>query len=161
MNQSALENILKKHHRDAYLWARQCCSFDDDLAKDTLQNVYLKILEGKAKFKEKSSVKTWLFAVIRYTAIDQKNADRNTQPLEVIPEIEDLPLSTEEEVNYKQLIQLLSPMQQEVILMVFYHEMTLEQSAEVLQLSIGTVRTHYDRGKKRLKQLILKTQTTY
>lgn len=161
MNQSALENILKKHHQDAYLWARQCCSFDDDLAKDTLQNVYLKILEGKAKFKEKSSVKTWLFAVIRYTAIDQKNADRNTQPLEVIPEIEDLPLSTEEEVNYKQLIQLLSPMQQEVILMVFYHEMTLEQSAEVLQLSIGTVRTHYDRGKKRLKQLILKTQTTY
>ena len=99
--------------------------------------------------------------MIRYTAIDQKNDDRNTQPLEVIPEIEDLPLSTEEEVNYKQLIQLLSPMQQEVILMVFYHEMTLEQSAEVLQLSIGTVRTHYDRGKKRLKQLILKTQTTY
>ena len=161
MDQNALENILKKHHRDAYLWARQCCSFDDDLAKDTLQNVYLKILEGKAKFKEKSSVKTWLFAVIRYTAIDQKNANRNTQPLEVIPEIEDLPLSMEEEVNYKQLIQLLSPMQQEVILMVFYHEMTLEQSAEVLQLSIGTVRTHYDRGKKRLKQLILKTQTTY
>lgn len=161
MDQSALENILKKHHRDAYLWARQCCSFDDDLAKDTLQNVYLKILEGKAKFKEKSSVKTWLFAVIRYTAIDQKNTDRNTQPLEVIPEIEDLPLAMEEEVNYKQLIQLLSPMQKEVILMVFYHEMTLEQSAEVLQLSIGTVRTHYDRGKKRLKQLILKTQTTY
>jgi len=161
MDQNTLENILQKYHRDAYLWARQCCSFDDDLAKDTLQNVYLKILEGKAKFKEKSTVKTWLFAVIRYTAIDQKNDNKNTQPLELIPEIQDLPFSREEEVNYEQLIQLLSPMQQEVILMVFYHEMTLEQSAEVLQLSIGTVRTHYDRGKKRLKQLILKTQTTY
>ena len=161
MDQNTLENILQKYHRDAYLWARQCCSFDDDLAKDTLQNVYLKILEGKAKFKEKSTVKTWLFAVIRYTAIDQKNDNKNTHPLELIPEIQDLPFSREEEVNYEQLIQLLSPMQQEVILMVFYHEMTLEQSAEVLQLSIGTVRTHYDRGKKRLKQLILKTQTTY
>ena len=42
--------------------------------------------------------------------------------------------------------------------MVFYHEMTLEDCAEVLHVSIGTVRTHYDRGKKRLKQMILKTQ---
>jgi RNA polymerase sigma-70 factor (ECF subfamily) len=50
-------------------------------------------------------------------------------------------------------------MQQEVILMVFYHQMTIEQSAEVLQISLGTARTHYERGKKNLKKLILKAQS--
>jgi RNA polymerase sigma-70 factor (ECF subfamily) len=50
-------------------------------------------------------------------------------------------------------------MQQQVILMVFYHQMTIEQSAEVLQIQLGTARTHYARGKKKLKELILKSQT--
>ncbi|MHA7129854.1 RNA polymerase sigma factor [Algoriphagus namhaensis] len=159
MTSSALEHILQKHHRDAYLWARQCCSFDDDQAKDVLQAVYLKILEGKAKYNEKSSAKTWLFSVIRYTAIDQFKKEKHLEPLELGLEIPDwTEINTEEPMNYEGLIQQLSPMQAQVLLMVFYHQLTLEESAEVLQISIGTARTHYDRGKKRLKQMILKTQ---
>jgi RNA polymerase sigma-70 factor (ECF subfamily) len=36
--------------------------------------------------------------------------------------------------------------------------MTLEEAAKVLELHIGTVRTHYDRGKKKLKEWIEKTR---
>jgi len=49
-------------------------------------------------------------------------------------------------------------MQREVMLMVFYHQLTIAESAEVLQISLGSARTHYDRGKKRLKELIVKSQ---
>ncbi|WP_339677797.1 hypothetical protein [Cyclobacterium marinum] len=65
MKKPQLENLLKELHQAAYHWSRQCCSFDEDLAKDVLQQVYLKILEGKAIYKEKSHIKTWLFSVIR------------------------------------------------------------------------------------------------
>lgn len=159
MNSSALEHILKQHHRDAFLWARQCCSFDDDRAKDVLQAVYLKILEGKAKFNEKSNAKTWLFSVIRYTAIDHFKVKIQTESIELYQEytLEEVDES-DSSINYESLIKKLSPMQQQILLMVFYHHMTLEDSAAVLQISIGTARTHYDRGKKRLKQMILKTQ---
>ena len=40
------------------------------MAKDVLQTVYLKIYEGKARFNEKSKLKTWLFAIIKFTSID-------------------------------------------------------------------------------------------
>jgi hypothetical protein len=54
MKKHWLETILKELHPEAYHWSRQCCSFDEDKAKDVLQLVYLKILEGKAVYKEKS-----------------------------------------------------------------------------------------------------------
>lgn len=158
MNRTQLDHLLKIHHRDAYLWARQCCSFNDDLAKDVLQQVYLKILEGKAKLNDEEKAKTWIFSIIRYTAIDHLRKTGKFISIEDAEEIADI----EEEVDltdYKAIINLLPRMQQEVILMVFYHQMTIEQSAEVLEISLGTARTHYDRGKKNLKKLILKAQS--
>lgn len=158
MNRTQLDNLLKLHHKDAYLWARQCCLFNDDLAKDVLQQVYLKILEGKAELNDEEKAKTWIFSIIRYTAIDQLRKTGKFISIEDDAEIADM----EEEVDltdYKAIINLLPRMQQEVILMVFYHQMTIEQSAEVLQISLGTARTHYERGKKNLKKLILIAQT--
>jgi RNA polymerase sigma-70 factor (ECF subfamily) len=155
MNQSQLETLLRQHHREAYLWARQCCGFDEELAKDVIQMVFLKILEGKAKLREDRNPKIWLFSIIRFTAIDELRKAGKWESLEIETEVaweED----ESDEVNYEALVRRLPKMQQEVLLMVFYHGMTLEQSAEVLQLHIGTVRTHYDRGKKRLKKLIEK-----
>ena len=157
MNRSQLDHILKAHHRDAYLWARQCCSFEDEMAKDVLQQSYLKILEGQAKLKDASKAKTWLFSIIRYTAIDEiRKAGKvvslsdSYDPMEIHEEIDS--------TDYEGIIKHLPEMQREVILMVFYHQMTIAQSAEILQIGLGTARTHYDRGKKKLKELITKVQ---
>lgn len=157
MNRKQLDHILQTYHRDAYIWARQCCLFDEELAKDVVQQVYLKILEGKAKLKEIDKAKTWLFSIIRYTAIDQLRSSGKLLSLDAAFDLEDV----SEEIDptdYQSLIKKLPKMQQEVLLMVFYHQMTIEQSAEVLQIGLGTARTHYDRGKKKLKELIKKTQ---
>ena len=151
-----LETVLKELHQEAFHWSRQCCGFDEDQAKDVLQLVYLKILEGKANYSERAKVKTWLFSVIRFTALEERRRETNTSPLEDL----DLPYQEDppENESHEALLQALPDRQREVLLMVFYHEMTLEQCAEVMQLHIGTVRTHYDRGKKKLKEWIEKTR---
>lgn len=157
MKKPQLEKIIEELHHEAYFWSRQCCGFDDELSKDILQQVYLKILEGKAKFDEKSKVKTWLFSVIRFTASEWRKKENNLMRLEEgfdIPE-NDAPLVAE---SHEELIQLLPLRQKEVLLLVFYHSLTLEKAAEVMEISIGSVRTHYDRGKTNLKKLILKKQ---
>ncbi|HSJ67227.1 MAG TPA: RNA polymerase sigma factor [Anditalea sp.] len=155
MKKSLLQNILKEHHSSAYIWARQCCSFDEDLAKDILQVVYLKILEGKAVYHEKSSLKTWLFSVIKFTAAESKRKENMTTTLDEVGEYagpeEDAQMDTHEE-----LIMLLPKRQQEVLLLVFYHNLTLEKASEVMEISLGSARTHYDRGKKNLKEIIIK-----
>jgi len=155
MEKSDLQNILKEHHRNAFLWARQCCAFDEDMAKDVLQQVYLKILEGKAVYRKKSSVKTWLFSVIKFTAAEQKRKVGLTTTLDEADGYVYLE-EPEEQDSHEELIMLLPKRQQEVLLLVFYHGLTLEKAAEVMEISLGSVRTHYDRGKKNLKELIIK-----
>jgi len=155
MEKPQLENLLKDLHQEAFHWSRQCCSFDDDLAKDVLQQVYLKILEGKANYQEKSQLKTWLFSVIRFTASEWRKKDQNVYPMEVDFDTAEMEVEVQTE-SHEALIQMLPERQKEVLLLVFYHNLTLEKAAEVMGISIGSVRTHYDRGKTNLKALILK-----
>ena len=150
---SNLEALLKEHHDDAFLWSLQCCQYDRDNANDVLQMVYLKLMEGKATYKEQSSFKTWLFSVIRYTAIDFGKQHTNYASLEQV-QVAETPNYYEEETNYKKLLQQLPERQQQILLLAFYHHMTLSAIAETTGLHIGTVRTHYERGKTALRKLI-------
>ena len=63
-----LKPELERLHSASFGWALNCCRRDATEAEEVLQTVYLKILEGKARFRGESSLKTWLFAVIRKTA---------------------------------------------------------------------------------------------
>jgi len=150
MDTQNLNTILKELHRESYTWALCCVSNNEDLAKDVLQTVYLKILEKKATFSGKSGIKSWLFSVIRFTAIDLlKKESRTFEELTVVDD------SHEDHQQYHLLLDQLSKRQKEVLLLVFYYDMTLEQAAASLQISVGSARTHYHRGKESLKELII------
>src|SRR5260370_25275125 len=72
MDISAIKHELERHHRASYGWALSCCGRDPAEAEEMLQTVYLKIFEGKAQFRGESSFRTWLFAVIRKTAANER-----------------------------------------------------------------------------------------
>ncbi len=157
MSNKKIELLLKEHHQDAFLWARQCCLFNTEDAREVLQIVYLKVFEGKAVYSGKSSFKTWLFSTIRFTAIDFLKKGFAYETLEHMDLVVD-ESELVEKTDYKRLLTKLSDRQQQVLLLSFYHGMTLAEIAEVMNVHIGTVRTHYERGKEALKHLILKEE---
>jgi len=150
MDTQNLNIILKELHQESFSWALRCVNNNEALAKDVLQTVYLKILEKKALYSEKSGIKSWLFSVIRYTAVDLLKKEGRTFE-GAIPETD---LDGEYD-QYQVLLNQLSERQKEVLTLVFYHDMTLEEAALTLQISLGSVRTHYHRGKEALKELIV------
>src|SRR5712664_2648717 len=72
MDLSELKAELEKLHGASFGWALSCCRRDRAEAEEILQTVYLKILEGKARYRGESNLRTWLFAVIRKTAITEQ-----------------------------------------------------------------------------------------
>src|ERR671927_860027 len=72
MDIAQLKTELEKLHQASYGWALSCCRRNPAEAEEVLQTVYLKILQGKAVFRGESKLQTWLFAVIRKTAISER-----------------------------------------------------------------------------------------
>ena len=70
-DREAIGRELERLHRESFGWALACCGRKPAEAEDVLQTVYLKILEGRARYGGQASFKTWLFAVIRRTAQDK------------------------------------------------------------------------------------------
>ncbi|MEM7106500.1 MAG: sigma-70 family RNA polymerase sigma factor [Bacteroidota bacterium] len=164
MDLSFYKKELEQIHAESFGWALRCCNYQREQAKDVLQSAYLKIFEGKARFNHKSSFKTWWFSVIRHTAIDWKtkltkvssreqameagspSVDMNTSLDEII--------KNEHQLVFKKALGQLSQRQQEVLQLVFYHDMTIEKAATAMGVSIGSARTHYKRGKQNLGKIL-------
>src|ERR1044071_2209519 len=72
MDRAELERQLQAIHAASFAWALACCDRDRNDAEDVLQTVYVKVLDGKARFDGRAAFRTWLFAVIRTTAAAQR-----------------------------------------------------------------------------------------
>src|SRR5687767_15192957 len=72
MDEPDLRRAIERHHVECFGWALACCGRDRDQAEDVLQASYLKILDGRASFDGRSSVKTWIFGAIRRTSSEER-----------------------------------------------------------------------------------------
>lgn len=162
MDRQTLEKELESLQGQSYGWSLRCCFEDRETAAEVLQNTYLKILEGKARFDGSSGFKTWLFSVIRFTAIDYYRKKRRKWVNRTNPENNSQPgtdtrlIAAERRQDRLNLFQRglaqLSPQQQQILHLVFYQDCTIQEAAAIMGIQLGTARTHYQRGKEQLKK---------
>ena len=159
MTNVELEGTLRDVHEESYSWTVVCCGGDRTEAEDVLQETYLRLLDGRLTFGGGSSFRTWLFAVLRRSAMDRRR--RVASRLKLIARwalpADERPAGQERRAMADQrgrriraLLAGLSPRQRQVLELVFYHELPLSEAAEVMSVSIGTASRHYDRGKRAL-----------
>jgi len=173
MDIAELKAELEVLHSASFGWALNCCRRDRADAEEVLQMVYLKILEGKACFRGEASLKTWLFAVIRKTAIGEhrKNilrrlrwSDGSEQAATLVSPLEQPGVAfekSEAQAMFQSALKTLPRRQREALHLVFYQDLSLSEAAVVMGISIGSARQHYERGKKRLREYLGQTESAY
>ncbi|MEL6406076.1 MAG: sigma-70 family RNA polymerase sigma factor [Chloroflexota bacterium] len=132
------------------------------LAEEVLQDVMLAVWENAHKFEARSKVKTWMLVIARNRAINATRRKKlslidiskvfdlksdDTGPIEAVTRQE-----TQDRVRVA--IHKLPEGQREVLTLVFYHQLTGPEVAEVLDISEGTVKSRLHRAKETLKGLL-------
>jgi RNA polymerase sigma-70 factor (ECF subfamily) len=130
-----------------------------------LQWAYTEIVSGRARFDGRSTLKTWLFGVVRN--LTRSYWRRQWRRLK-FESAWSAPASAAIEDSYSEsastqtaLLQAFAQLptrQREVLELVFHRDLTLEQAAAVMGVSLGSARTHYERGKRRLREMLGVTQ---
>ena len=132
------------------------------LAEEVLQDVMLAAWNNAPSFRGDSKVRTWLMVIARNRAI---NATRRKK-LPMVQFDETFTLQSEDTGPVEKLerksdhsavreaIANLPEEQREVLVLVFYHQMTGPEVAEILGISHGTVKSRLHRAKAALKGIL-------
>jgi RNA polymerase sigma factor (sigma-70 family) len=164
-----------EYYGACFQWACRCCRGDVSEAREVLGEVYLWFLDGGFKtFQKKSSLKTFLFGVIKKKAnnffrrlargLRRSLGDLSLEELPdvKIPNPEAQVLAEEEqkiteEVNrqVRHLIEQLPPRWAEVLHLLYFEYLTVPEIAAVMQCTEENVRKLHQRARDRLRALCL------
>jgi RNA polymerase sigma factor (sigma-70 family) len=165
-----LKQQIAQLHSATFAWALVCCRWNASEAEEVLQSVYLRVLEGQARFAGRSSLKTWIFSVVRNSAAAARRRRwlrdaalewwSAASPADSAVRAPDEELESHERgARVRKALQQLAVRQQEVLDLVFFHGLTIEEAAQVMGVALGTARVHYQRGKRRLLAMLAPEET--
>lgn len=120
-----------------------------------MQQAYVELLSGSARFDNKSTLKTFVFSVVQNLA--RSRFRRISSRLRLVKQYQQESASAVAQMSEPvddgvwRAVRALPARQRDIIELVFCRELTIEQAAAVMGVSTGTGRVHYDRAKKALR----------
>jgi RNA polymerase sigma-70 factor (ECF subfamily) len=147
------ETIYKTYWQKVF---RLCMGYanDTDAAKDLAQETFIKVWKQLPKFRNESSIGTWIFRIASNTCLRQIQKDKKMPKSELPLEIKDEILDTSIEKDIQCLYQYISELQEveRIIISLELEDMNQKEIAEIVGLSEGNVRIKIHRIKEKLTQ---------
>src|SRR5262249_22329431 len=157
----AMQFLFARHNVRVFRFVLRLIE-DKSAAEDLVSEVFLDVWRQAGRFQGRSQVTTWLLAIARNKALSALR-DRSTEELDedaaaTIEDPEDGPEATLQnrqkyEIVLKCLTQL-SPSDREVIDLVYYHEKSIEEVAEIIGVPQNTVTTRMLYARNRIAELM-------
>ncbi|MBE1556948.1 sigma-70 family RNA polymerase sigma factor [Sporosarcina limicola] len=161
-----LEYILHEEYNSNKLYIiALSITKDSYLAEDVVQDSFIKMKEKYHKLEDKEKLKPWLKKIVRNTAINvyiqqKKMRERLVFDYNLENEV-CLKNSVEEIIDQKvneefanQLISKLEPQFRQVIILRYKKDLTLNEIAQDLNISLGTVKSRLNRSLFKLKKYL-------
>lgn len=156
----AMQVLFARHHVRVYRFVLRLLR-DQSAAEDVIGEVFLDVWRQANRFEGRSAVSTWLIAIARFKALSMLRKRRedglDDEMAESIEEPSDDPERAETKRDkgekLRQCLAALSPEHREVIDLVYYHEKTVEEVAQIVGIPENTVKTRMFYARKKLGEL--------
>lgn len=131
-------------------------------AEDLLNEVFLEVWRSANRFEGRSQVTTWLLGIARFKALsdlrrrapdalDDETAERIEDPADS-PEA--IVADSDRSAILQACIQQLSDAHRQVIDLIYYHEQSIEEVAQIIGVPPNTVKTRVFHARKRIAELM-------
>lgn len=157
----AMQVLFARHHVRVFRFVVRLVR-NDSTAEDLISDVFLDVWRQAGRFEGRSAVSTWLLSIARFKALSALRR----RPDEVLDEeaagaiedpSDDPEISLEKKdksVLIRQCLTGLSAEHREIIDLVYYHEKSVEEVAEIVGIPENTVKTRMFYARKKLAELL-------
>jgi RNA polymerase sigma-70 factor (ECF subfamily) len=167
---SAYEELIDKYEQPVYNIAYRLLGNQTD-ACDVAQEVFLKIFRGVGAFREQSSLRTWVYRIAVNEAHNHRRwfsrhcqhevpMERETMDHESSFEFAqdqgrspyEQAVSSETRILIEQALTRINPIFRTAVVLRDIQNLSYEEISEILQVSLGTVKSRILRGREALRR---------
>src|SRR6266852_3686310 len=160
-DQLAMRTLFARHQVRLYRFLVRIVR-DETLAEDLLSDVFLDVWRQAAQFEARAAVSTWLLAIGRYKALSalrrRTDVELNDEMASTIADPADDPEILLQKRDsgevLRQCVAALSPAQAQIIDLVYYHEKSVSDVAEIVGIPEATVKTRMFYARRKLAELV-------
>ena len=157
----AMHALYARHHVKVFRFVLRLVR-NEASAQDLISEVFLDVWRQADRFEGRSAVSTWILAIARFKALSsvrrRKEAELDEEQAEAIEDDADTPDIALQKKDTGELLRRclakLSPDHREIIDLVYYHEKSVEEVAEIVAIPENTVKTRMFYARKKLAELL-------
>jgi RNA polymerase sigma-70 factor (ECF subfamily) len=160
-DKGAMQVLFGRHNVRVFRFLKRFVD-GDATAEDLVSEVFLEVWRNAGQFELRSQVSTWLLAIARHKALSalrQRSTDELDEDVaELIEDPSDNPQVTLQKTERSEILRncrkQLSPSHREIIDLVYYHDRTIDDVAEIIGVPPNTVKTRMFYARKRIGELL-------
>ena len=151
--------LLYDNYSDALFGIALKITNDEALAKDALQESFVKIWKNSKKYNpEKAKLFTWLYRITRNTAIDKLRSfnNRNNKEVQIdSSNVYNVPAISlnEDVIDLKEHVAKLDQKYKIVLNALFFEGMTQQEASDELNIPLGTIKSRLKIALRELKKV--------
>ena len=170
-DQSAFEQLVRLYEKRVLALTTRMCKNPAD-AEEAAQEAFLSAWQGLPFFRGEASFSTWLYRLASNACVDLLRRERRRQSAagpslndeEARLEVPDTAPSPQEQAERSELrqqieagLQALTPDHRQVLILREMHQLSYDEIAQTLDVDVGTVKSRINRGRKQLRNFLLRS----
>ena len=170
-NRLAFNHIVKKYQQPIYNYCYQMLQNRDE-AEDAAQEVFLRAYARLDTYNDRHKFSTWLFSIASHYCIDRLRKRRfqlvswddlaswHLFPGQNVPQPEKALLKVEAAREVRSLLNLLPPDYRTVIILKYWHTLSYQEIAQMLETTVSAVKSKLFRARKMMAAQAASAQAT-
>ena len=166
-DREACEQLVREHYRKVYSMLFRIVKNEEDAA-DLTQDTFRKVWEKIDSYRGESSFSTWLFRIAHNNAMDwhrkRKHAlsnialefDSDQNASACYTGLQNL-IDQDEHRNVALVVDRLEMKEREVIILHYLHQLSIQQTADILGIALGTAKWRLNQALCELRRMLSQT----